>query len=72
MNRWIHKNNPNTDIYDQRPISVCPSCKSEQVGDTTYCHECGQRNMDICPNCGESVIIKNAKYCYHCGKKYKE
>ena len=41
--RWLHINNPNSDIYEHRPISVCNICGYEKIGDSNYCPECGAK-----------------------------
>ncbi len=45
VNLWKHTNNPNSDIYEHRDISICPFCNHQQIGDTKYCCECGSQNM---------------------------
>ena len=40
---WLHENNPNTDIYEHRPLSICSECGHTRVGDRPYCSECGAK-----------------------------
>lgn len=40
---WLHINNPTSDIYEHRPISVCPSCGFQRIGDTKFCENCGAK-----------------------------
>lgn len=41
--KWLHENNPNTDIYEHRPLSICSECGHTRIGDKPYCAECGAK-----------------------------
>jgi class 3 adenylate cyclase/tetratricopeptide (TPR) repeat protein len=44
----------------------CPRCHHENLGDATFCDECGTRLEVVCPTCQEANRA-GAKFCRKCG-----
>ena len=68
----------NQDIEKIKRWEKCPSCGTDLLGDSAYCHKCGAaiiredpipEGMKKCPQCG-SLVEKDHVFCSKCGARF--
>jgi ribosomal protein L40E len=69
-----------TKIQRIKQVKVCPTCGTENSGDTAFCGQCGtqlpelqprEQTASFCPQCG-AKLSRNAQFCPQCGAKIQQ